>query len=75
MKLEKREITLNEADSLKDMYYMEKSLWTAYAEGELFISRKEVENELGELIKQTKEEKERMYTLWQKSKKEQENCR
>ena len=75
MKLEKREITLNEADSLKDMYYMEKSLWMAYAEGEPFLSRKEVENELEELIKQTKEEKERMYTLWQKSKKEQESCR
>ena len=75
MKLEKREITLNEADSLKDIYYIEKALLTAYAEGEPFLSRKEVENELGELIKQTKEEKERVHTLWQKSKKEQENCR
>ena len=75
MKLEKREITLNEADSLKDMYYMEKSLWMAYAEGEPFLSSKEVENEIGELIKQTEEERERVYTLWQKSQKEQENYR
>ena len=75
MRLEKREITLNEADSLKDMYYMEKLLWTAYAEGEPFIARKEVENELGELIKQTEEERERAYTLWQKSQREQDNYR
>ena len=73
MKLEKREITLNEADSLKDMYYIEKSLWTAYAERENFVVRREVENELEQLIKQTEEDKERMYALWQKSKKEQEN--
>ena len=75
MRLEKREITLNEADSLKDMYYMEKLLWMAYAVGEPFISRKEVENELGELIKQTEEERERARALWQKSQKEQENYR
>ena len=72
MKLEKREITLNEADSLKDIYYIEKALLAAYAEGEVFIVRKETENELAKLIAQTKEEKEKIYTLWQKSKKEQE---
>jgi hypothetical protein len=72
MKLEKREITLNEADSLKDIYYIEKALLTAYAEGEVFIVRKETENELAKLIAQTKEEKEKIYALWQKSKKEQE---
>jgi hypothetical protein len=72
MKLEKREITLNEADSLKDIYYIEKALLTAYTEGEVFIVRKETENELAKLIAQTKEEKEKIYTLWQKSKKEQE---
>ena len=71
MKLEKREITLNEADSLKDIYYMEKTLFTVYAEGEVFITRKEVENELEQLTKQTEEEKKRTYSLWQKSKEEQ----
>lgn len=71
MKLEKREITLNEADSLKDIYYIEKALFTAYAEGEVFIARKEVENEIEQLTKQTEEEKERTYSLWQKSKEEQ----
>ena len=72
MKLEKREITLNEADSLKDIYYIEKALFTAYAEGEVFIVRKETENEMAKLIAQTKEEKGKIYALWQKSKKEQE---
>ena len=72
MKLEKREITLNEADSLKDMYYIEKSLWTAYSERKSCIVRKEVENELGELIKQAEEERGRIHSLWQKSKQEQE---
>ena len=71
MKLEKREITLNEADSLKDIYYIEKALFTAYAEGEVFIARKEVSNEMEQLIKQTKEEKERVYSLWRKSQAEQ----
>ena len=72
MKLEKREITLNEADSLKDMYYIEKSLWTTYAERKNCIVRKEAENELGELMRQAEEEKERIYSLWRKSKEEQE---
>ena len=31
MKLEKREITLNETDSLKDIYYMEKTLLREYS--------------------------------------------
>ena len=72
MKLEKREITLNEADSLKDIYYIEKTLLTAYVEGEAFIVRKETENEIKKLKEQAKEEMERIYALWQKSKKEQE---
>ena len=72
MKLEKREITLNEADSLKDIYYIEKTLLTAYVEGEAFIVRKETENEIKKLTEQAKEEMERIYALWQKSKKEQE---
>lgn len=72
MKLEKREITLNESDSLKDIYYMEKTLLSAYAEGEVFAVRREVGNELEQLTKQTEEEKKHAYSLWQKAKKEQE---
>ena len=72
MKIEKREITLNEVDSLKDIYYIEKALLTAYVEGENFIVRKETENEVKKLMEQAKEETERIYALWQKSKKEQE---
>ncbi len=33
MKFEKREITLNETDSLSDMYHFEKALFKAYEEG------------------------------------------
>ena len=73
MKLEKREITLNEADSLKDVYYLENSLLQTYVNGSALTLRKEVCNTLDRLIKQTEEDKERMYALWQKSKKEQEN--
>jgi hypothetical protein len=71
MKLEKREITLNEADSLKDIYYIEKTLLQAYADGEIFAVRKEVENELKTLLRQTEEEKKKICSLWQKSKAEQ----
>ena len=71
MKLEKREITLNEADSLKDIYYLEKVLLEGYAKMEKFAVRKEVVNELEKLKKQTEEEKKRMYALWQNSQKSQ----
>ena len=71
MKLEKREITLNEADSLKDIYYLEKSLFEGYAEIEKFAVRKEVVNELEKFAKQMEEEKKHSYSLWQKSEKVQ----
>lgn len=71
MKLEKREITLNEADSLKDVYYIEKSLLQAYSEGSGLALRKEVWNEVERLIKQTEEIKGRLYSLWEKAKQEQ----
>lgn len=70
MKLEKREITLNEADSLKDIYYVEKTLLQAYKPGTAIV-RKEVKNEVEQLMLQTKEEGEKLYALWQKSKEEQ----
>ena len=70
MKLEKREVTLNEADSLKDVYYLEKTLLGAYKEKDAIV-RKEVANEVENLIMQTKEEVKKVYALWQKSMAEQ----
>ncbi len=55
MKLKKREITLNEADSLKDVFYMEKTLAEGYKrEGACF--RKETQNELTRLQGEAAEE-------------------
>lgn len=70
MKLEKREITLNEADSLKDTYYLEKMLLEKYLEGGKYTDRKEVHNELEKLTKQTEEDKKHVLSLWQKAKDE-----
>ncbi len=71
MKLKKREITLNEADSLKDVFFIEKSLASAYGEGDKFAFRKETANELAALKRLALEELERAATLWKKSQKEQ----
>ena len=56
MKLEKREITLNEKDSLKDMYFLEKNLQTQYAEGVKFAERKETEGELSKLMREAEKD-------------------
>ena len=56
MKLEKREVTLNEADSLKDMFYMEKTLRQAYEEALLQSQRKEVFSLLDALKRESEEE-------------------
>ena len=58
MKLEKREITLNEADSVKDMYFYEKNLQHSYAQALEFATRKEVEGELSRLGSEVKKEAE-----------------
>ncbi len=71
MKLKKREITLNEADSLKDVFFTEKALTSAYAEGEGFAFRKETANELLTLKGLALAETERIRALWKKSKSEQ----
>ena len=68
MKLEKREITLNEADSLKDVFYLERTLFREYSKGEGYAERKELTNELTTLIKEAKEDMEKVFTLWEKSK-------
>ena len=53
MKLEKREITLNEKDSLQDACYIQKGLLAAYTQGLEGVERKEIrqyiEKRIGEL--------------------------
>ncbi len=70
MKLKKREITLNEKDSLKDMYYLEKALLSAYERGIEGATQKQTVNELTRFKKQTEEELQSILSLWEKSKKE-----
>ena len=56
MKLEKREITLNEADSIKDMYFYEKNLQNRYAHALKFAERKEAEGELSRLLREAEKD-------------------
>jgi len=50
MKLEKREITLNEQDSVFEMICLEKLLTESYLESLFFVERKEVGKFLTEAI-------------------------
>ena len=50
MKLEKREITLNEQDSIKDAYYMQKVLLNEYICVLEKTDKKQTRNELSRLI-------------------------
>ena len=56
MKLEKREITLNEQDSLRDVLFMEKGLLFEYVESLTRAGRKETRERLLALLKETAEE-------------------
>ena len=56
MKLEKREITLNEFDSLKDAFYMEKTLLAEYVHALSKAERKETRGELLSLMKEVGED-------------------
>ena len=67
MKLEKREITLNERDSLKDVYYLEESLGCAYEKRGKGKYRKEVLSALTLLQAQVEEEKKLLLSLLEKS--------
>ena len=51
MRLEKREITLNEQDSLKDVIFAEKALLFEYIEGLAKAKRKEIREDLLGFIK------------------------
>ncbi|MBQ7880065.1 MAG: hypothetical protein IJ317_05395 [Clostridia bacterium] len=56
MKLEKREITLNEYDSLQDAFYLQKLLINEYVHALAQTSRKETRSELMRLVKETCED-------------------
>lgn len=56
MKLEKREITLNEFDSLKETFYLEKMLLGEYLECLCKATRKETRGELLRMMKEVGEE-------------------
>lgn len=56
MKLEKREITLNEKDSLTDVFYLQKTLLFNYIEALANIERKETKTTLLKLIGETAED-------------------
>ena len=56
MKLEKREITLNEHDSLQDAYYREKTLLNEYVCALFQMQRKETKDEVLRLICDTAKE-------------------
>ena len=58
MKLEKREITLNELDSCKDVYYFEKGLLREYELAAKNAVRKETQNEISRLLEEVKREAE-----------------
>ena len=67
MKLEKREITLNECDSLKDAYYFQKTLLREYAEVREAAQRTETQGELSRLMREVGEDMEKLYQLMKKS--------
>ena len=64
MKLEKREITLNESDSLKEGVYIEKLLLSEYVETLFKTERKGVRAELLRLMQETGEDMCLLLDLW-----------
>lgn len=72
MKLEKREITLNEYDSLKEMFYMEKLLMNEYSECLTKATRRETRKELLRLMCEVGEDMSFVQDLMGKSSAEKE---
>ena len=60
MKLEKREITLNEKDSLQDACYMQKGLLSAYLQGLEQVERKEVRQYIQQRIDEIRQEAQKL---------------
>lgn len=67
MKLEKREITLNETDSLKDVYYLEKTLLREYSARLALAKCQETKHELSALVNEVTEDMQNMEKLMKKS--------
>ena len=67
MKFEKREITLNETDSLKDVYYLEKTLLREYSARLALTRCQETKHELSALIEQVTQDMENVEKLMKKS--------
>ena len=67
MKLEKREITLNECDSLQDLVCFEKMLMGEYVETLSQMERKESRNTLTALFKEVASDFCLTFDLWKKS--------
>ena len=67
MRLEKREITLNEQDSLRDLLLLEKSLLNEYVTGITALSRKELRESVLDLIQETAKEVFLVYDLLEKA--------
>ena len=53
MKLEKREITLNETDSIKDAFYLQKTLLHEYVYALTRVETKERREEVEGLLRET----------------------
>ncbi len=66
MKLEKREITLNEKDSLRDVLYLETLLALAYAD-KSGAYRQETKNRFADLETEITKEKELVEKLYKKA--------
>ena len=66
MKLEKREITLNETDSLKDVYYLEKTLLREYSARLALAKCQETKHELSALIEQVTQDMKTVESLIKK---------
>ncbi len=67
MKLKKREITLNERDSVQDMLRLEERLCFEYEKGAALPLKKETENEVAALSALAREEVESLERCWKKS--------
>ncbi len=70
MKLKKREITLNEADSLLDVAYLEKGIISAYENARRGARRKEVVNEVEALLQAALMDEDEVEKLLKKVQKE-----
>lgn len=67
MRLEKREITLNESDSLKEAFYIAKLLLGEYIETLSKTERKDVREELLRLMGETGEDMCLLLDLWREA--------